>query len=518
VDLRPVSRWIAAAVLAGASGLFLTWVFGGPRAAAALTTVMKPNTSACLVAMAGSLLLGMRGSRSWARGLALAAGLLALATIVEYVFGADLRFDQLLAADAPVPEGAHPGRMAPNAAQAIAVLAAALALFPDRGRPRAVAGWLALVVLFEVVLALLGYLHGTTSLYQVAVALRISQYTASALLLLSLAALGAWPTGTPAQVLVRRTAGGLLARRILPPVFAVPVVLGFLRNTGERAGWYDGALGTALMTAGILLTIGSLVWLSARLLDRLDEGQRRISAENERLAAEARAAVAVRDEFIALAGHELRSPLTALRLRAQMEERRSGGAARAQEWSRLIERLARLVETMLDSSQLAQRRLELHPSTIDLAALIRATVDRLSVLFAGSQTSIQFRDEPGLLVRADPLRLEQAVENVLLNAAKYGAGRDVEVSLAREERWARLSVHDNGIGIQPGDQDRIFARFERAASSANFGGLGLGLYLVRQIMDAHGGTISVESAPGSGSTFHLRLPLVERAEPGPPGA
>jgi len=102
---------------------------------------------------------------------------------------------------------------------------------------------------------------------------------------------------------------------------------------------------------------------------------------------------------------------------------------------------------------------------------------------------------------------------VLLNAAKYGAGHDIEVSVAREERWARLSVHDNGIGIEPGDHDRIFARFERAASSAHFGGLGLGLYLVRQIMDAHGGSISVESVPGSGATFHLRLPLASRGEP-----
>jgi signal transduction histidine kinase len=514
LDLRPLSRWLAVAVLVVAGGIFSTWIFGAPGSANALTMVMKPNTSACLMAMAGSLLLGIRGRRSWARWLAVAAGAVGVATLLEYAFGLDFGIDQLLVLDAATAEGVHPGRMAPNTAQVIAVLAASLALFPESGRRRAVAGWLALMVQFEAMLVLLGYVHGTRSLYQVSAALRVSQYTASALLLLSIAALAAWPTGTPAHVLVRRTAGGLLARRILPPVFAIPIVLGFLRNAGERAGLYDAGLGTALMTAGILLTIGSLVWLSARLLDRLDEAQRRISADNERLAGEARAAVAARDEFIALAGHELRTPLTALRLRAQMEERRTedGGSERAQEWSRLIERLARLVETMLDSSQLAQRRLELRPTTVDLAALIRSTVERLSVMFARAQTSIQVRDEPGLLVRADPLRIEQAIENVLLNAAKYGAGHAVEVTVVREEPWARLSVRDNGIGIDPTDRDRIFARFERAASSAHFGGLGLGLYLVRQIMDAHGGTISVESVPGSGSTFHLRFPLVTSAE------
>jgi two-component system, OmpR family, sensor kinase len=101
---------------------------------------------------------------------------------------------------------------------------------------------------------------------------------------------------------------------------------------------------------------------------------------------------------------------------------------------------------------------------------------------------------------------------VLLNAAKYGARHDVEVSLVREESWARLSIRDGGIGILPADQERIFARFERAAPASSFGGLGLGLYLVRQVMDAHGGTISVDSVPGKGATFHLRLPLATAAE------
>jgi signal transduction histidine kinase len=377
-----------------------------------------------------------------------------------------------------------------------------------------VAGWLALAVQFESVLALLGYLHGTTTLYQFAQALRISQYTALGLLLLSLAALGTWPQGTPAHLLVRRTAGGLLARRILPPLLAVPIVLGLMRNAGERAGLYDAALGTALMTAGILVLVGVLVWFNARAIDRLDVAQRRTAAENQRLAAEARAAVAARDEFIALAAHELRTPLTAMRLRAQMEERR-GDTHRAppeERWTRLIDRLARLVETMLDTSGLARERLRLERTTIDLQALIHATVERLSGIFAGAQSSVELRAQPGIFVRGDPLRIEQAIENVLLNAAKYGARHAVDVSLIREESWALLSVRDGGIGIATADQERIFSRFERAAPASSFGGLGLGLYLVRQVMDAHGGTVSVESTPGKGATFHLRLPLAPAEE------
>ena len=185
------------------------------------------------------------------------------------------------------------------------------------------------------------------------------------------------------HVLVRRTAGGLLARRILPPLLAVPILLGLLRNAGERAGLYDAALGTALMTAGILVLAGVLVWFNAKAVDRLAEAERRTAAENQRLAAEARAAVAARDEFIALAAHELRTPLTAMRLRAQMEERRADPdrAPDAERWTRLIDRLTRLVQTMLDTSGLARDRLEVERTTVDLEALVRATVERLSGIF-----------------------------------------------------------------------------------------------------------------------------------------
>src|SRR5882672_12119336 len=145
-----------------------------------------------------------------------------LGTLLEYGTGIDLHIDRLLACDAAQAEGPYAGRMAPNAAFGLAALGGALNLFPGSGWRRRAAGWLALLVVFEAVLALLGYLHGTRSLYQVARALRLAQYTASGLLLLSVGTLVAWPQGTALEVLVRRTAGGLLARRVLPPILALP--------------------------------------------------------------------------------------------------------------------------------------------------------------------------------------------------------------------------------------------------------------------------------------------------------
>jgi signal transduction histidine kinase len=106
----------------------------------------------------------------------------------------------------------------------------------------------------------------------------------------------------------------------------------------------------------------------------------------------------------------------------------------------------------------------------------------------------------------DRLRMSQVVTNLLSNAVKYGAGKPVDVSFGPTPSGARLVVRDEGIGIDPADQRQIFERFERAVSSRNYGGLGLGLYIVKRIVEAHGGTIRVESTPGAGAAFAVELP------------
>ncbi len=108
----------------------------------------------------------------------------------------------------------------------------------------------------------------------------------------------------------------------------------------------------------------------------------------------------------------------------------------------------------------------------------------------------------------DRTRLEQIASNLVSNAVKYGRGRPISVRVRAEGARVRLEVEDRGIGIAPGDQERIFGRFERAVSSRNYAGLGLGLWIVRRIVEAHGGTIAVRSAPGEGSTFTMDLPLI----------
>jgi PAS domain S-box-containing protein len=237
-------------------------------------------------------------------------------------------------------------------------------------------------------------------------------------------------------------------------------------------------------------------------------------------------AIRVRDDFLAVAAHELRTPLTALRLRLEGIRRRqaksNGGtdspvAEKIEDGIRQVARLGRLVDALLDVSRIEAGHLKLDREEFDLAEAVRDVVDRLheSAELAGCAVELRATTAPG---HWDRLRIEEVMANLLLNAIKYGAGKpvSVRVSVDDETRTARLEVQDFGIGIAPEHLHRIFQRFERAAPTEHYGGFGIGLYITRQIVEAHGGSIGVATAPGAGSTFTVRLPTrVENSRTSP---
>jgi PAS domain S-box-containing protein len=237
-----------------------------------------------------------------------------------------------------------------------------------------------------------------------------------------------------------------------------------------------------------------------------------------------REAVIVRDDFLSVASHELRTPLTALKLEVSnllRLARLDAGAERARLIAKVeridaqATRLRALIDDLLDVSRLAAGQVELHVEPIDLAALAGAVgarfVDEAARL--GSTLVIDARERA--VGHWDRERLEQVVSNLISNAVRYGDGKPIDVSVHAEGGHARLVVRDRGLGIAARDQDRIFGRFERAASSGNFGGIGLGLWIVKQIVGVFGGAVHVESALGAGSVFTVELPyaaLTERAQ------
>jgi signal transduction histidine kinase len=231
------------------------------------------------------------------------------------------------------------------------------------------------------------------------------------------------------------------------------------------------------------------------------------SASDER-----RFAIGLRDSLISLASHELRTPLTSLQLRVQLlarnartetlsRERFSRDAAGAEDQ---VKRMARLVDDLLDISRIMSGRLRLDVEEVDLGGFVREVVDRCPEP-QRELVGVTAEGEP-IIGRWDRMRIDQIVSNLLSNAIKYGDNNPIEISVGREADRARLVVRDHGVGIAAADLPRIFERFERAAAR-NVGGFGLGLWIVRQVVDALGGTIAVESRVGSGSVFIVELPL-----------
>ncbi|MGE0397926.1 MAG: ATP-binding protein [Kofleriaceae bacterium] len=233
---------------------------------------------------------------------------------------------------------------------------------------------------------------------------------------------------------------------------------------------------------------------------------------NAKLYTAARDAIRVRDEFMLVAGHELRTPLAALGLLHESLEkvrdgtpiekiRERGGKLRAQ-----TQRLGRLVEDLLDVSRMSAGRLTLEPERFDLAALVGDIGERMREELERSHSPLTTQLEP-VEGHWDRARIDQVVTNLLGNAAKYGRGSPIEARVRRDGDRAILTVVDQGIGIAVEDQPRIFKRFERAAPSRKYSGLGLGLWITSELVHAHGGEIAVESEPGKGATFTVRLPI-----------
>jgi PAS domain S-box-containing protein len=233
---------------------------------------------------------------------------------------------------------------------------------------------------------------------------------------------------------------------------------------------------------------------------------------------QSRSVIALRDEFIAVASHELRTPLTALRLELDRTmrsiEKTSGGAhpeplvdPKVSAIDRQVNRLTILVNALLDVSRITTGQLVLHRESFDLVEGLARLVGDFDAAAAAAGCELRFSGPAPIHGQWDRTRLDQAVGNLLTNAIKYAPTKPIEIGVQRAGDSVSISVVDRGIGIEPEHVARIFERFERAVPSRNFGGLGLGLWLSRQIALAHGGTIDVSSRVGQGSTFRLTLPV-----------
>jgi PAS domain S-box-containing protein len=253
----------------------------------------------------------------------------------------------------------------------------------------------------------------------------------------------------------------------------------------------------------------SIVAIARDITDR-----KHAELEREALYRQAVEAVHARDDFLSVASHELKTPLSSLQLLVGTLLRHVGvdgeagepAKAKLEIAARQIDRLTRLIGELMDLSQIRAGKLRLALEDLDLAALVRDVVARFAEDLRRAGCVITLDADAPVTGRWDRLRVEQIVTNLLSNAMKFGGGKPIEIRIAGDDGRARLVVRDHGPGIAPEDRERIFERYERATEAQAVSGLGLGLYIVRQIVLAHGGTIDVASRPGEGATFTVELP------------
>jgi len=294
-------------------------------------------------------------------------------------------------------------------------------------------------------------------------------------------------------------------------------ILGRIRK-GERVEHYETIrvakngrrIDVSLSVSPVKDSTGRIIG-AAKIARDISE-RRRAEFEREQLLREAQQGVQLRDIFLSVAGHELRTPLNALKLQLYNLERKLSASPHREAIAKAqaeVDRLTSLTARLLDVARMAAGGFEIEKSSMDLSELVRGVAARFESSATQARTPIRVETPGPVKGMWDRTAIDQVVTNVLSNAVKFGTGGPIDVRVESDGVTAHVRVRDHGPGVAEADRDRIFERFERGASERSFGGLGLGLWIARQIMSVHRGRIGVETTPGSGATFLFELPIEE---------
>jgi signal transduction histidine kinase len=485
---------------------------------------MKANTALGLILLAAGLWLVRDPAGRWRAtgvwGVCLGVFAIGVLTLTEYGTGRNFGIDEWLFVD---PDGIGgkfpPGRLAPVTAVNFVLLAASQILLLARS-PRALrtAHLLTMFAFLTALQGLVGYLLGFRYQFGLAFYTQMALHTSIGFLLLTLGILFTRPGAGLMAVLLSGTSAGHMARRLIAAAILVPILMSAIQSVGERHHWLGQDSGILFRVLGNIVLWSSAVWQATNALYRTQR-------QSDQYQAELQQALRSRDEFLIIVSHELRTPLASLKLGNQVQIRKldrgdqrdfhSPEALRKSlAWyGTHIERLTRIVEDILDVGRLNAENLTFAREGFDFAALVEELAARWSPRFQAVGASLHCSVAGPLRGHWDRARIDQVIANLLANALKYGLGRPVQIQARQHEDSVTLTLTDQGMGIAPEDQQRIFEPYERAVPAISVSGFGLGLYLAKRIVHAHGGTIGLQSELGKGACFTVRLPLASPPTP-----
>lgn len=484
---------------------------------------MNPLTATSFILLGASLVLFLREKPgewtiAFMRAVAVFVILVGAIRFLGIIWGIDLRHDQILFHDKIVAMTTFgQNRIAPNTALNFMLIGTALFLLTKHAYYRALqicCFTTTMIALF----AILGYAYAVKNLYGFLAYTPMALNTAITFFLTATAINFSVSDKGYMHVLSAPTVGGYVARRLIPIIIFIPSIIGWLRLWGQHKGYYTTEYGTALFIICSVAIFVSIVYWIAVIMDKVDQKRKDAEKRLQAYAMSLEQLDRLKDEFVSMASHELRTPMTAIKGLVSMIFEGDYGKmpenlkSPLTDVSTSTDRMINLVNDLLDLARIEAGRVKFVLGDARIDTLVTHPVSFLQPLTKQKGIVLKSKDIPHVLVQADPDKVQQILNNILGNAIKFTDAGSIIVSGKQKNELVQLYITDTGVGITKEDQAKLFGKFQQVSSqkAGRPAGTGLGLYISRELARKMGGDLWIEkSETGVGTTFGYSIPLAK---------